>query len=355
MAVKIRALVNGCKIEDSGRSVSARINHEGVWCSFRLGGSFYRRCMDGSLVEGKRAKTLSTKEAERVHVEFKSWICSLTFNHDLINKSQSLSDADYEKVGKRYRRVYPEGVTILPPDRYGDIVVLPSIGCPNRRCTFCAFYKDKPYGVLNASEFVKHLQSVKALYSHKVKSTAGVFLGSANAMALSQRRLMSCLANLRKMFGAVKRGVAAFSDPDFSAKRSESDWCALKMNGLEQIVIGMETGWESLRASLGKSGDLNLCTTTVQCARRAGINVGLTVLTGVAPKESRGEHKISTLNYIDSLQLSERDIVYLSPLSDHGCVSEVAIKEQIQLKALLAKTTAARIVPYQMQRFRYFM
>lgn len=35
MAVDIRYLGDGCKLEDSARGISARINSQGYWCSFR--------------------------------------------------------------------------------------------------------------------------------------------------------------------------------------------------------------------------------------------------------------------------------------------------------------------------------
>ena len=44
MAVDIRYLSDGCKLEDSAKGISARINSQGYWCSFRIGQYFYRLC-----------------------------------------------------------------------------------------------------------------------------------------------------------------------------------------------------------------------------------------------------------------------------------------------------------------------
>ncbi len=221
MSIKIRHLVDGCKLEDVGRGITARINGLGYWCSFRVGQHFYRHCMDGSVVLGAGATPLLKEQMITVHECYFCWINSVPPQDEIVVKSHSLSMADYDRLAKRYGAVYPEEVAILPPDRYGDIVIAPAIGCPNRKCTFCAFYRNKPYKVLSEAALVEHFADVGRLYCGKMHSACGVFLGLANAMALSQRRLVFCLDEICKRFGALKKGVATFADPDFSAKRTD--------------------------------------------------------------------------------------------------------------------------------------
>ena len=353
MTVDIRYLDGGCKIEDSAQSISARINSQGYWCSFRVGRQFYRTCMDGSVVVG--AAQLSEEQAAAVHKQYLRWINSVSLSDEIVVRSRSLSIADYRQLAEHYRRVYPEDVTILPPDRYGDIVIAPAIGCPNRRCTFCAFYREKPYKVLNEKALVDHLADVEQLYCGKLQGAHGVFLGSANALALSQRRLVFCLEQIRKCFGVFKRGVGAFADPDFSAGRTNHQWCELEEKGLRQIVIGLETGWGTLREKLGKSGDLTNVFDCVRSARHASINVGITILTGATGPDLSGENLQNTLVTLKRMALTSRDILYLSPLNDDGLVSEEAIEQQKQFTSVLRKASSARVIPYQMQRFRYFM
>ena len=355
MTIDIRYLDDGCKLEDSARGIAARINSQGYWCSFRVGQCFYRLCMDGSVVVGVNAVPLSEEQAMAVHKEYSRWINAISLSDETVVKSRRLSMADYEQLAERYRRVYPEEVAILPPERYGDIVIAPATGCPNRRCTFCAFYREKPYRVLGERALLDHLVEVERLYCGKLHSARGVFLGSANALALSQRRLVFCLDQIRKRFGVFKRGVGAFADPDFSAGRTDQQWCELKENGLQQIVIGLETGWGALREKLGKSGDLTNVFDCVRGARHAGINVGVTILTGATGPDLSGENLQNTLITLKRMALTSRDILYLSPLNDDGIVSEEAIEQQKHFTSVLRKASSARVIPYQMQRFRYFM
>lgn len=92
-------------------------------------------------------------------------------------------------------------------------------------------------------ELWRSLADVERLYCGKLQGARCVFLGSANALALSQRRLLLCLDQIRKRFGVFKRGVGAFADPDFSAGRTDQHCCELRKKELRQIVIGLETGW----------------------------------------------------------------------------------------------------------------
>ena len=355
MTVDIRYLDDGCKLEDSAWGISARINSQGYWCSFRVGQHFYRLCMDGSVVIGVDAVPLSEGQAVAVHKQYLRWINSVSLANETVARSCRLSVADYKQLAERYRRVYPEEVAILPPDRYGDVVIAPATGCPNRRCTFCAFYREKPYRVLGERALVDHLADVERLYCDKLQGARGVFLGSANALALSQRRLAFCLDQIRKRFGVFKRGVGAFADPDFSARRTDQQWCELKEKGLRQIVIGLETGWGELREKLGKSGDLTKAFACVRSAKHAGLNVGLTILTGATGPDSSDENLHNTIDTLIQMALTSGDILYLSPLNDNGFVSEEAIKQQRHFAPALRQATNARVISYQMQRFRYFM
>lgn len=165
---------------------------------------------------------------------------------------------------------------------------------------------------------------------------------------------MFCLQQIQEHFGAFKREVATFADPDFSARRSPGDWEELRRSGLRHLVMGLESGWAELRSSLGKSGDFSKVSAMILSAKRVGMSIGLTVLTGVAPADQREKNMQQTLMTIKDFNLSAADTVYLSPFSDGGQINEQAVLEQQRFAHALRKDSGARVVPYQMQRFQYF-
>ena len=354
MGVTVRLLTDGCKIEDDCQGVSFRLNAAGHWSTFRVGEHFYRRCVNGRIVVGASARTLNTQQTGQVYQQAFESLQSLPVDNTLIEKSQSYSPEYYQQLSQQYFSVYPEPVSILPPDRYADIVVQPARGCPNRQCTFCAFYQDKPYFVLNKEQLQDHLAGLQSLFAEAVYTRQGVFLGSANAMALSQRRLTECLELIQQKFGALKRGVATFADPDFSARRSSEDWQTLYQLGLRHIVIGLETGWGELRRRLGKSGNLDKVDAMIAATRSANISVGITVLTGVADEDEKQINIQETIHFLQRQCLNRSDIVYLSPLEQYGLIDPAAEAELIMMSDFLKKQVKAKIVHYQMQRFNYY-
>ncbi|MGI9273756.1 MAG: hypothetical protein ACR2PT_02720 [Endozoicomonas sp.] len=356
----VRLLSSGSKIEDPSSGVSIRLDDQGRWCTFRRQGGFFRRCLDGLVVKGagedvvpEHDKAFLIAEIQRQVRDWGNLVTDPRLS-SLLAQAEKYDDEYYKRLARLYADVYPEAVPILPPDRYGDLVIQPARGCPNRACTFCAFYQDKPFRVLSEQELDNHLSGILELFGLGLAGKDGVFLGSANAMALSQRRLMHSIGQIKSRFGRFNRGIAAFADPDYSAKRTESDWQDLFTGGLRQLVIGLETGWGDLRQKLGKAGDLTAVRQAVTDYKEAGISVGLTVLTGACPAGDVVENVERTTGFIARLGLEPSDLVYLSPLSGKSSCEALREKERRLLKKHLTEYSDAKTVSYQMQRFRYY-
>ena len=358
---------NGLKLECSELSVSVRLDGLGYWCSYRNSYAFYRRCIDGSVVRGREEPVgLSPDQADKVTLEVLSLLLRVVTSLasdagvkaaidqqalELLLYASRLQLKAYCQRSYLADSAYPESIPILPPDRYGDIVIQPAIGCPNGQCSFCAFYQGKRFRVLSEEALKQHVSQVKALLGPGWGGRDGVFLGSANAMALSTRRLLPVLQLICDEVGVIRRGVAAFGDADFAPARQSGDWASLSEHGLRQVVIGLETGDGVLRGQLGKSGDLLPTRRMIEELKMAGIRVGVTILTGVG----RHSHVEKTLSYVKHLPLEAKDIVYLSPLEGGGVHVSAPIADQYdELLLGLRSITNAQVVPYQMKRFFYY-
>jgi len=253
----------------------------------------------------------------------------------------------------RYLAAYPEPVTILPPDRYRDVVVLPAVGCANRGCTFCTLHSDRPFRPLTDDEFEQHLGRVRELFGPLLTQRDGVFLGSASALTLSNARLLPRMVRIGEVLGARRRGIASFHDPDLSPPRSAGDWSRLADAGLVLAVLGLETGDPELRGQLGKRPDLERLIRSAELLAEGGIRRGLTVLIGAGGSGSIDRHREQTLKVIERLGLTRDDLVYLSPLADS--LPEDRLDEAAErTRRLMRQATAARVVPYRFELFRYY-
>ncbi len=153
----IRQLPDGVKIERTQQGVAVRLNSEGFWCSFRSGNSFYHQCLNGDVVEVSSGRIVSQALASDIFAVVAE-LCDVLVDkaepgvREILAKAIALTQADFNRRRLLFNQVFPESVPVLPPDRYRDLVIPLTTGCPNGQCTFCAFYKNRPFTLLEKAE-----------------------------------------------------------------------------------------------------------------------------------------------------------------------------------------------------------
>lgn len=364
---------------ESPPSASLRGDTTGRWQAARLAGKLYRRLLDGRVVcyETPRAAPSAT-DAEPVYAavgELAARLAvALTTSSTPLRlsgpgeRSRAALAGQLERCAaraaegpaleqQRYVAAYPEPVEILPPDRYRDVVLLPATGCPSARCTFCAFYRGRTFRALDGSELLAHARAVAELFGPAMGLRSGLFLGSASALSLSQRRLVHALDVATRIFPSFERGSACFWDPDHSPRRSPAEWAELGQLSLRAAYLGLETGLSSLRQRVGKSGAIEVLIERVQQLREAmpaeWFRLGVIVMVGLGGAAAVDPHQSATVEVVRQLALAPTDLVYLSPLA--GALDPPMLDAAgRRLKHALREVTKARVVPYAMERFRYF-
>ena len=359
-------------------SISLTLDSECRWRTFRLADRQFRRLVNGHIVEllNDGLRDLSQNATHGLHALITHHIETLIskaenrqISKDACNvydpelqltyfqRAVQFSTDGFHELRDQYLKAYPEPVTMLPPDRYRDLVLLPATGCPRSssgNCTFCTLYPNAGFRVFSPADFKTHINRVRQLFGAAIAERSGVFLGSASALSLSQRRLVSVLRVINDEFGSFKRGIAAFFDPYLSPKRIKSEYVELKNLGLRQVTIGLESGSGVLRQSWGKPADLTLLVKTIEILKESEIQVALTILTGFHTEVNYLNHVDETVNFAERLPLDHNDIFYLSPL-DPSPLSEDISKNQITtLKKRLRQVTHAKVVPYLVNSFRYY-
>jgi len=356
-------------------SYSITIDSEGNWKTCRMGERLFRRLVNGQVVEMERndPKRISDAGISQIRSSLSQGMrelaekakagnipaeaCNINdskVQYFLLSKGAELAKVDPQKINEYYNEAYPEAVTMLPPDRYRDLVLLPAVGCPSGKCEFCTLYTAKGFQVFSEEQFREHIDRVIELFGHATKDRRGIFLGSASALSLSQRRLVNMLRIIKKKLGIPERGIASFFDPYHAPKRTLADYLQLKELGLQQLTLGLETGSSLLRKRWGKSGDLDKLKEVVDVLKKAGFTVALTVLMAFHQDVNFLRHQKDTTDLLNSLPLTKNDIIYLSPLQP-AVVARQTSEEQLQsLKEGFRSVSEAKIVPYRVDRFRYF-
>jgi len=351
------------KIEFSGET-SLRLDAEGRWGSYRRGPDFFRRTLRDEVWCRER----EVDAAERNRIDGEILACLQTTRRlvlaqdiqilgsprlllELLDRALALEESVSQRQAL-FDKAYAERVPILPPDRYRDLVVLPATGCPNGQCSFCAFYRGVDFRAFSLEEFTEHLDDLERLLGRALAGRDGLFLGSANALALPAKKLVPMLEHLHERFESRPRGLASFYDPEHAPGRNLADWQQLEELGLTQVVLGLETADPDLRQSLGKSPDLSLIDENLDLLGQTGIRVGLTLLLGAGPAASADAQLATVCDYLSRLPLDAEDLVYLSPLDDSTW--PLAQTCFAPWRKALRASTPAQLVHYSMDRFHYY-
>ncbi len=366
-ALHARADRHGAVVEDPATGECLRLTPEGRWTLWSRPRGALRRALTGEVRAGtRRSVALDPAAAALVHEAVRRAAARFARRvedepalalvgdrrrlHDLLRRAAARGAPEGLADLRAAHALYPEGVPILPPHRARDLVVVPARGCPNAGCSFCAFYRGRPFRPLSAAAFREHLAAVVALHGEGLAARDGVFLGSASAASLADARLLERLGEVRAAFGPRRRGVAAFLDPDHAPPRTAQGWARLRDAGLLDLTLGLETGEPALRREVGKSADLERFAATVAALRAAGLRVALTLLLGLGGEERAAAHREASTRVVASLGLGPRDLVYLSTLEGSLPAAELA-REQTLWSRALHGVTAARLSLYPAASF----
>ena len=190
-----------------------------------------------------------------------------------------------------------EGNIFRPPSEARSYILQCTIGCTHNRCTFCAMYKDKKYRVRPLEEIKADIRMAK-LYYYDVEK---VFLADGDAIAMDTNELLEVLDMLYKTFPSL-RHVGVYASPDVVLKKDISELTALKAAGLTIAYLGVETGDEELLKDIRKGVTYDEMVEAGLRLRRAGIQLSVTVLLGLAGRTPKAvEHAKNTAKILNEM------------------------------------------------------
>jgi hypothetical protein len=218
-----------------------------------------------------------------------------------------------DDVGK-YQQVY-KPVGILPPDQYMALVLQATEGCSFNTCTFCNFYRDRPFRIKTPDAFEQHIQQVREFLGAGLSLRRTIFLGDANALVIPMPRLESLLQIIHRQFDVeYLGGIYAFLDGFSGERKSVQDYRLLASQGVKRIYIGMESGNEELLRFLKKPGKAGDVLNAVHAIKDGGISVGVILLLGAGGQQFNRGHIQDTVQILNQMHLDSDDLIYFSEL-----------------------------------------
>lgn len=190
-----------------------------------------------------------------------------------------------------------EGNVFRPPSEARSYILQCTIGCTHNRCTFCAMYKDKKYRVRSLEEIKTDIRMAKLYYGDLEK----VFLADGDAIAMETSELLEILNTLYNTFPSL-RHVGVYASPDAVLRKDISELTALKAAGLTIAYLGVETGDEELLKDIRKGVTYDEMVEAGLRLRRAGIQLSVTVLLGLAGRTPKAvEHAKNTAKILNDM------------------------------------------------------
>ena len=230
---------------------------------------------------------------------------------------KKISKIDYDALdesAKEFSNIYLP-ISILPPDQYMSLVFQLTEGCNYNQCTFCNFYKDRPFKIKSLDEFYNHIQSIKSFFGDGINLRKSIFLADANAISVPQNRLIDSLKMINNQLPQFKN-IYSFVDVFTGIKKSAKDYKELKELGLKRVYLGVESGNNNLMLFLNKKQLNKDIIKLTRDLKTGGIDVGIIFLIGAGGEHFAEKHLNDSLDLLKELPLSKGDIIYLSELNE---------------------------------------
>jgi len=232
----------------------------------------------------------------------------------LLNKAAAFSPELAGFDTRHFEGIY-KPVGILPPDQYMSVVLQLTEGCAFNTCTFCTFYRDRPFRIKKPDEFEKHLRAIRNYLGEGLSLRRTIFLGDANALIVPMTQLTVLMEKIHHVYDVeTMGGIYAFLDGFSGEKKSQTDYRVLAGLGLKRVYLGLESGDPDLLHLLKKPGDPSDVISAVQSMKNAGLAVGLIVLLGAGGHRFEQSHIRETVRVLNQMPLDADDLIYFSEL-----------------------------------------
>jgi len=239
-----------------------------------------------------------------------------------------------------------EGTCIRPPSEANSILLQATVGCSHNKCTFCGTYKEKRFrikdndvilsDILYASRYMKHLDRL--------------FIMDGDALIIPYPRLRWILEMVREHLPQVRR-VGVYANSKGIRLKSEEELRELRDLGLEIVYFGVETGDDQTLEAIRKGANAQRLLDMGLKVKRAGIQLSVTVLLGIAGAERSLIHAKATgellsamdPDYVGALTLM---IIPGTPLADDLAAGRFQLPDNEgmlrELREMIASTGLSR-------------
>lgn len=170
------------------------------------------------------------------------------------------------------------GPIIRPQTDADSLFIEVTAGCSHNACTFCNFYKDTPFRVAPLSQIEEDLKEAKREWP----DAKNIWASGGDPFVLSTEKQVAVWDLMKKYYPDARISTYA-TISDFKQKSVE-DIKKIKAHGLDEIMIGIETGDDDVLAFVNKGYTAQDILDAGKKMDEAGITYRIIYLGGLAGK-----------------------------------------------------------------------
>ena len=204
-----------------------------------------------------------------------------------------------------------KGKVYRPPSEAYSLIVQVTYGCSHNGCAFCDMYDDKHFAMRPMEEIREDFEMARQVYRHVER----VFLADGDALMRKTDDLVQILGLIYGLFPECQR-VTCYASPTSLQIKSEDDLRLLRQKGLQMVYMGLESGCDAVLERMNKGHNAAAIVAAGQKARRCGMALSVTAISGLGSVGLWREHAIGTAEALSAMK--PEYIGLLTLMVEHG-------------------------------------
>lgn len=189
-----------------------------------------------------------------------------------------------------------KGKVYRPPSEAYSLIIQVTYGCSHNRCAFCDMYDDKHFSMRPMEEIREDFEQARRVY----RRVERVFLADGDALMRKTDDLVQILGLVYGLFPECQR-VTCYASPTSLQIKSEEELRLLREKGLKMVYMGLESGCDAVLKRMDKGHTAAQIIAAGQKARRSGLQLSVTAISGLGSRELWREHAVETAQAFNAM------------------------------------------------------
>ena len=190
-----------------------------------------------------------------------------------------------------------KGKVYRPPSEAYSLIVQVTYGCSHNKCAFCDMYDDKHFAMRPMDEIREDFELARRVY----RRVERVFLADGDALMRKTADLVEILGLVYGLFPECERGTC-YASPTSLQIKSEDDLRLLRSKGLQMVYMGLESGCDAVLEKMQKGHTAADIVAAGQKARRCGLALSVTAISGLGSVAHWREHAVDTARAVSEMK-----------------------------------------------------